>query len=140
MNTMKKKKGAFGAISVVEAVIKDERGKILLLKRSRNNKYFIGKWQLPGGKVEFGEDIQKAIKREIYEETGRKYSGLRLEKVFSLTETFDGCKGSVFLMVFVGTFNGKISLSFEHSEAKFVSLSSIKKSSLTPLSKKALFG
>ena len=100
----------------------------------------MGKWQLPGGKVEFGEDIQRAIKREIYEETGRKYSSLRLEKVFSLTEKFNGEKNNVFLMVFLGQFKGKISLSSEHSAAKFLSINSIKKVKLTPLSKKAIFG
>ena len=111
-----------------------------MLKRSNLNKFFVGKWQLPGGKVEFGEDIQKAIKREIYEETGKKYSSLHLGKVFSLTEKFNGDKNNVFLMVFGGECKGKISLSAEHSEAKFYSLAQIKKLALCPLSKKALFG
>jgi 8-oxo-dGTP diphosphatase len=137
---MSKSKGMVDSISVVEAIIKDKDGKILLLKRSSSNKFFVGKWQLPGGKVDFGEDIQRAIKREIYEETGRKYSSLRLEKVFSLTEKFNGEKNNVFLMVFLGKFKGKISLSCEHSQAKFFTMKSIKKSNLTPLSKKALFG
>jgi len=133
-------KEALNSISIVEAVIKNKEGKILLLKRSNLNKFFVGKWQLPGGKVEFGEDIQKAIKREIYEETGKKYSSLHLGKVFSLTEKFNGSKNNVFLMVFMGECKGKISLSSEHSEAKFCSLSQIKKLPLFPLSKKALFG
>jgi len=132
-------KEALNSISIVEAVIKNKEGKILLLKRSNLNKFFVGKWQLPGGKVDFGEDIQKAIKREIYEETGKKYSSLRLDKVFSLTEKFNGKKSNVFLMVFTGEFKGKISLSNEHSEAKFFSIRQIKKVSLCPLSKKALF-
>lgn len=28
------------------------------------------KWEIPGGKIDFGEDPKIAIKREIYEETG----------------------------------------------------------------------
>ncbi|MBT4870849.1 MAG: NUDIX domain-containing protein [Candidatus Diapherotrites archaeon] len=137
---MVSRKGALDSISVVEAIIKDKSGKILLLKRSKNNHYYLGKWQLPGGKVEFGEDIQKAIKREIYEETGIKYFGIQLGKVFSLKSIFDGKKSNVFLMVFEGELKGKIILSNEHSQAKFVSMNSIKKASLCPLSKKALFG
>ena len=39
------------SISVVEAIIKNKEGKVLLLKRSKSNKFFVGKWQLPGGKV-----------------------------------------------------------------------------------------
>ncbi len=33
-----------------------------------------GKWGLPGGKVEFGEEIDVACEREIFEETGVKVS------------------------------------------------------------------
>ena len=137
---MSNAKGVLDSISIVEAIIKNEEGKILLLKRSKLNKFFIGKWQLPGGKVEFGEDIQKAIKREIYEETGKKYSSLRLTKVFSLTEKFNGTKNNVFLMVFSGECKGKISISVEHSQAKFCTMAQIKKLSLAPISKKAIFG
>jgi ADP-ribose pyrophosphatase YjhB (NUDIX family)/predicted DNA-binding WGR domain protein len=31
-----------------------------------------GRWELPGGKVEFGEDPSRAVEREVYEETGRR--------------------------------------------------------------------
>jgi len=137
---MNKSKGVIDSVSVVEAVIKNKDGKILLLKRSELNRFYVNKWQLPGGKVEFGEDIQKAIRREIYEETGGKYNKLKLDKVFSLTEKFNGKKSNVFLMVFDGKFKGKIHLSKEHSEFKFFSLRSIKKLSLSPLSKKAILG
>ena len=137
---MVNKKGVLNSVSVVEAIIKNEEDKILLLKRSKLNNFYVGKWQLPGGKVEFGEDIQKAIKREIHEETGKKYSSLRLDKVFSLTEKFDGKKSNVFLMVFTGMFKGTICLSKDHSEAKFFSIRQIKKLSLAPLSKKSLIG
>ncbi len=47
----------------VSAVIID-RGKILLIKR-RKDKFFC----LPGGRVELGETIENALKREILEET-----------------------------------------------------------------------
>ena len=43
-------------------------GKVLLGKRSRQP--FEGKWVLPGGGVEFGEDFLTAARREAKEETG----------------------------------------------------------------------
>ena len=42
---------------VVEAILKNKEGKILLLKRSDYNTFFVDLWQLPGGKVEFGENV-----------------------------------------------------------------------------------
>lgn len=128
-------------ISVVEAIIKNKKGEILLLKRSKENKHYIGKWQLPGGKVEFGEKIDLAIKREILEEIGIKYKDIKLSKVFSLENGFsNGCMKNVFLMVFEAKFFGDIKIGKDHVEYKFFKINNIKKNSLTLLSKKSIFG
>ena len=127
-------------ISIVEAVVENSKGEVLLLKRSRKNSFFVGKWQLPGGKVEFGENVDKAIKREIIEETGCNCTNLRPGKVYSLSTPFGSSYATVFLMVFYCRIKGEVCLSKDHSEARFFSLNSIKKSSLTPVSRKALFG
>jgi ADP-ribose pyrophosphatase YjhB (NUDIX family) len=44
------------------------RGRALLVKRG--NEPAKGAWSIPGGKVEIGETIHDAVKREIREETG----------------------------------------------------------------------
>ena len=54
-------------IIVVAALIKKE-DKILIAKRSTGDKYVLGKWEFPGGKVEKDEDEKVAIEREIKEE------------------------------------------------------------------------
>ncbi|MEU8816905.1 NUDIX domain-containing protein [Actinoplanes sp. NPDC048796] len=46
-------------------VVRDEQGRVLLLRRSDN-----GQWALPAGMVEPGEQPAEAVLREIYEETG----------------------------------------------------------------------
>ena len=51
----------------VGAIVVSE-GKILLEKRK--NMPGRGKWSVPGGLVELGENIEKAVIREVQEETG----------------------------------------------------------------------
>jgi len=48
------------------AIVRD--GKLLLVKRRRAPE--AGHWSLPGGKVDFGESVADAVKREILEEVG----------------------------------------------------------------------
>ncbi len=52
----------------VGACIFNEDGKILLTLRGEKAKNERGKWEIPGGAVEFGETIEQALKREIEEE------------------------------------------------------------------------
>lgn len=54
----------------VGALIFNGQGEILLLKRSKNAKNERGKWEAPGGAVEFWEKRENALKREIKEELG----------------------------------------------------------------------
>lgn len=51
----------------VYGVIRND-SKILLIKKARGP--HTGKWDLPGGTIEFGEEPFETLKREIREETG----------------------------------------------------------------------
>ena len=55
-------------VTSVVAVIVDEEERVLLTKRSVPP--FKGMWVMPGGKIELGEPILKALKREVREEVG----------------------------------------------------------------------
>ena len=52
------------------AIILNDNDEILLSKRSKNTRNEQGKWETPGGKVEFGETREQAVKRELKEELG----------------------------------------------------------------------
>jgi mutator protein MutT len=55
-------------LSGVRAIIQNENGEILLLKRAGWDN-FGGSWCLPGGKIDFGQKVEDAVKREVKEET-----------------------------------------------------------------------
>jgi 8-oxo-dGTP diphosphatase len=55
-------------IPCVGAVVKDEQGRLLLIKRGHEPG--AGLWSLPGGRIEPGETDAEALVREMLEETG----------------------------------------------------------------------
>ena len=58
-------------------VFKD--GKFLLGKRK--NSHGAGHWQLPGGHLEFNEELEDCAKREVLEETGVKIKNIRFSTI-----------------------------------------------------------
>lgn len=54
----------------VGAAIFNNDGRLFLTLRGKKAKNERGKWEIPGGSVEFGETLEDAIKREIKEEYG----------------------------------------------------------------------
>lgn len=52
----------------VGVVLTDDRGRLLLIQRGREPGK--GLWAVPGGKVEWGEQMREAARREVEEETG----------------------------------------------------------------------
>ena len=64
----------------VDGIIPVE-GKIVLVRRK--NEPFKGKLALPGGIVEYGENVEDALRRELEEETGLICEPAKLIGVFS---------------------------------------------------------
>jgi 8-oxo-dGTP diphosphatase len=61
------------------AIVED--GRLLLVKRLRAPE--AGHWSLPGGKVDFGERVEDAVRREIREEVGLE---IELTKALGIVE------------------------------------------------------
>lgn len=64
----------------VAGVVRDDRGRILLL---RHRFWPEGSWGLPGGYAHSGERLEDTLARELREETGSRIEGQRLLRVNS---------------------------------------------------------
>ncbi|HZD22807.1 MAG TPA: NUDIX hydrolase [Acidimicrobiia bacterium] len=61
-------KGSDRPLVGVGVVVIDDKGRLLLIQRGHEPQK--GLWAIPGGKVEFGETMKAAARREVIEETG----------------------------------------------------------------------
>jgi 8-oxo-dGTP diphosphatase len=57
------------AVDVAVGVLIDDDGRSLLTSRPAG-KVYAGYWEFPGGKLEAGESVQAALRRELHEELG----------------------------------------------------------------------
>ena len=62
----------------VGAVIFSREGKVFLARRGKEAKNESGKWEFPGGGVEFNETLEHALVREVMEEYGFEIAVLEL--------------------------------------------------------------
>src|SRR3989344_5154406 len=65
-------------------------GKLLLIRES---KAMSGKWELPGGGLDFGEDIRTGFKREVEEEMGLKIKKISNSPVYVWTYKYENRRG-----------------------------------------------
>jgi 8-oxo-dGTP diphosphatase len=56
-------------VDVAVGVLIDRDGRFLLTSRPEG-KVYAGYWEFPGGKLEAGETVEQALKRELHEELG----------------------------------------------------------------------
>jgi 8-oxo-dGTP diphosphatase len=56
-------------VDVAVGVLIDAEGRFLLTSRPQG-KVYAGYWEFPGGKLEAGETVEQALRRELHEELG----------------------------------------------------------------------
>lgn len=103
-----------------DSIIRNEKGQILLLQRSYQDGFQPGKWCLPGGKVEEGEQPSIAAKRELEEETGLQVELTYLDKVERKDDV------SLYYEGFVYSATATILDNREHYRLQWVDLQTIK--------------
>ena len=101
---------------ITKAILK-KNGKFLVIKRSPDAHAFANYWDFPGGKLEEGEQPFKAVEREVFEETGLKAKAQSLASAFVLHHQGEHL---VFLSFNVRPLAGKVKVSSEHTEWKWV--------------------
>ncbi len=107
----------------VSTIVKCE-DEVLVLKRKKDG-YFGDYYDFPGGKMEYGEHIEEAALRELYEETGLKIKkeDLNLKGYIDWIDEFE--KETRYAVCFCFVYDVKtkpknISLNKEHTLYKWV--------------------
>ncbi len=104
-----------------------DKGKILICKRNDPaNSDFHGLWELPGGMLEFGENLEENVARELLEETNYKVEVIKKIDYIHITEReYPSVKLQIILIPFVckiieknGEFNDAEIMDMEWIEPK----------------------
>lgn len=121
---------------LVKAIMRVD-DKILFLRRASGNPKYIGQFELPGGKIEFGEDPEAALRREVEEEIGVEVGAIRLVRAVSWLDDVERDTQHIVLAYLVGPARTKdgFTLSNEHDKFEWKKLSQLQLNELNILSK-----
>lgn len=114
-------------IVAVGGVIINKENKVLLVKRSKPPNQ--GLWAIPGGKVEFGETIFDAVRREMKEETNLDVIP---KDLLAIIEIIKEGVHYVILDFICETKAGELKPSSDASDAKFFSIDEIRNLPVSP--------
>jgi len=109
-------------------VILNGQGKVLVLRRGFKKRY-PGKWELPGGRLRFGESPRNAACRELREETGFKIDPKNMIAVDTYSYTYGNKRSAVQFVIplYVSKAEGEPVLTpEEHDDWCWMSLDEIK--------------
>ena len=125
-------------VPAVTAFVVNEAGEVLLERRSDN-----GRWGMPGGVQEIGEDIAGTVRREVLEETGISVEVTGLVGIFTdpghVIEFSDGEVRQEFSLCFrARPVSGEIKVSPESFEVRWVPRSDVDSLDMAPTTRRRL--
>lgn len=120
-------------LSVRAVIIED--GKALLLKRRNGRPSILGKYELPGGKLAYGEQPEDALRRYLHNDAGLHIQSSKLFDAVTYID-YDDREIQYGVMVYVVTLSAQrhpMKLSGNYSKYKWQSVSNIQQDELTDL-------
>jgi len=114
------------------AIIRKD-GRTLLLRRSSGREDILSKFELPGGRVEYGEQPDDTLKRCIKQSTGLSVQTMQLFDVFTYIDHQDKDVQYVFILYLVSLVSngGKIRLNQNYNKYVWEKMSDIHQEELT---------
>jgi 8-oxo-dGTP diphosphatase len=106
----------------LKAILMDKKGRILMMAKAEKNH-----WDLPGGKLDQGENMTKGLQREVLEETGLNVQVGTVIHVGARNFDIPGKSDRVmiFYMCECDQSFEKIKLSAEHTDWRMIKLEDI---------------
>lgn len=128
-------------VLLVNRCLVEKDGKILIIQRAANDSYEANKWEIPGGKLEIGDDPSYSIETEVLEECNL-YVKITSPKYFVETKVArEGKYEGLPIVNIVGeakVIGGQIKLSHEHQDYRWIKPEELKNYSATEITKKAI--
>lgn len=112
-----------------KGIVKNQEGKYLILIKSSLEEINPNTYDLPGGRMSFGEKPEEAIVREVSEETGLKVEPIKVFEVWTFTKEDFQLVGINFLCNLI---SGELKLSEEHDKSEWLSYEEINKNKEIP--------
>jgi ADP-ribose pyrophosphatase YjhB (NUDIX family) len=126
-------------LACFNAIIVDSKGRVLVMKR--NNEPAKGLYWFPGGRIKRGQSLEEALKEQIEEETGLKWSDLKVLKVASVDSCLFKSRHTVNINFILKKLSkSEARLDQEHSDFKWVKPEEFDKEKLDPYLKWAING
>lgn len=107
-------------LTVSKVILVNERGELLLVRRSETDQRRPLQWDVPGGHVDEGEDILQAAAREAQEEAGVWVPASQLKVSYALSKVRGGASITWIFSLARLKSTPSITLSHEHIEYQWM--------------------